>query len=189
MSKKVFKPIKLEVNQIAYNNAIRDAESKLNNFKAALNFAFNNHVKESDLNDKAFNESFTQEFKRCFLKANSKKVNLSISYEKLLDLLSVNLKTLKELEYLHHENPSTLISVDNETIAAKVDIEDYTTYTKNESENQRVYAAENLIDALDKVAKFSKVYPVTITQGISNFLLFDMSKNEYKINRTLIPKI
>jgi len=101
----------------------------------------------------------------------------------------VNLDTLKELEYLHHENPSTLISVDNETIAAKVDIEDYTTYTKNESENERVFAAESLIDALNKVAKFSKVYPVTITQGISNFLLFDMSKNEYKINRTLIPKI
>jgi len=189
MSKKVFKPIKLEVNHTAYNNAVKQAEAKIENFKAALNFAYNNHVKEADLNETAFNESFTQEYKRCFLKENKQKVKLEIHYKKLLDLLSVNLDTLKELEYLHHENPSTLISVDNETIAAKVDIEDYTTYTKNESENERVFAAESLIDALNKVAKFSKVYPVTITQGISNFLLFDMSKNEYKINRTLIPKI
>ena len=30
---------------------------------------------------------------------------------------------------------------------------------------------------------------MTITQGISNFLLFDIIKNEYKLNRALIPKI
>ena len=111
MSKK-FTPQKIEVNQIAYNNAIKQAEAKIENFKAALNFAYNNHVKETDLNDTAFNESFTQEFKRCFLKENSKKVQLEIPYEKLLDLLSVNLDTLKELEYKHHENTAQLEIVD-----------------------------------------------------------------------------
>ena len=44
MSKK-FTPQKIEVNQIAYNNAIKQAEAKIENFKAALNFAYNNHVK------------------------------------------------------------------------------------------------------------------------------------------------
>jgi len=41
---------------------------------------------------------------------------------------------------------------------------------------------------LKEVERFSKVYPMTITQGISNFLLFDMSKNQYRINRTLITR-
>ena len=29
---------------------------------------------------------------------------------------------------------------------------------------------------------------MTITQGISNFLLFDMQKNTYRINRTLMTR-
>ena len=187
MSKK-FTPKKIEVNHIAYNIAIKQAEAKIENFKAALNFAYNNHVKEADLNDTAFNESFTQEFKRCFIKANSKKVNLSISYEKLLDLLSVNLDTLKELEYKHHENNAKIEIVDGETVASEVSIEDYTIYTRNESENERLEAKENLVKALNEVSRFTKVYPLSVIQATSNFVLFDITKNEYKLNRTIIPK-
>ena len=187
MSKK-FTPQKIEVNKIAYNNAIKQAEAKIENFKAALNFAYNNHVKEADLNDTAFNESFTQEFKRCFLKENSKKVQLEIPYEKLLDLLSVNLDTLKELEYKHHENTAQIEIVDNETVASEVSIEDFTVYTRNESENKRLAAKENLVKALNEVSEFSKVYPLSVIQATSNFVLFDITKNEYKLNRTIIPK-
>lgn len=187
MSKK-FTPQKIEVNHIAYNVAIKEAEAKIENFKAALNFAYNNHVKETDLNQTGFNESFTQEYKRCFLKENSKKVQLEIPYEKLLDLLSVNLDTLKELEYKHHENTAQLEIIDNETVATEVSIEDFTVYTRNESENKRLAAKENLVKALNEVSEFQKVYPVTIAQGTSNFILYDTRSNEYILNRTLIPK-
>lgn len=187
MSKK-FTPQKIEVNHVAYNVAIKQAEAKIENFRAALNFAYNNHVKETDLSDTAFNESFTQEFERCFIKANSKKVQLEISYKKLLDLLSVNLDTLKELEYKHHENPAQLEIVDNETVASEVSIEDFTVYTRNESENKRLAAKENLVKALNEVSEYSKVYPLSVIQATSNFVLFDIAKNEYRLNRTLIPK-
>ena len=70
----------------------------------------------------------------------------------------------------------------------EIDIEDFTTYTKNENENDMLEAASELMAALKKVDRFSKVYPLTITQGVSNFLLFDMKQNQYRINRTLIPK-
>ena len=187
MSKK-FTPKKIEVNQTAYNTAVKQAEAKIENFKAALNFAYNNHVKEADLNETAFNESFTQEYKRCFLKENKHKVKLEIHYKKLLDLLSVNLDTLKELEYKHHENNAKIEIVDGETVASEVSIEDYTIYTRNESENERLEAKENLVKALNEVSRFSKVYPLSVIQAISNFMLFDITKNEYKLNRTIIPK-
>ena len=188
MSKK-FTPIKIEVDYTGFNNAVKNAESKLENFRAALEFAYSNYVDEKDLNDAAFNESMLNEFKRCFLLKNSKLVRLDIGYNKLLDLLDVNIDTLKEHEYQHHQNPTELIQVDEKTVSAKIDIDSYTIYTKSETENQRLEAATNLIDALEKVAVFQKVYPLTIIQGISNFLLFDTSKNLYKLNRTLIPKI
>ena len=76
----------------------------------------------------------------------------------------------------------------DEKLKVKIDMEDFTTYTKNQYENDMLEAAGDLMLALDKVNHFSKVYPLTITQGISNFLLFDMKQNKYRINRSLFPK-
>ena len=181
-----FTPKKIEVNQIAYTKAVKDAEEKLNNFKEALDWVYSNNVNEVD--DMAFNDDMLTEYKRCFMLQNSNVVKLDISFEKLLDLLDVNLQILKEFQYKHDDNKSELIQIDKETVATKIDINDYTIWTRNESENERLDVANELINVLDKVGSFSKVYPLTITQGISNFLLFDTAKHQYKVNRTIIPK-
>ena len=181
-----FTPKKIEVNQVAYTKAVKDAEEKLNNFKEALDWVYSNNVNEVD--DMAFNDDMLTEYKRCFMLQNSNVVKLDISFEKLLDLLDVNLQILKEFQYKHDDNKSELIQIDKETVATKIDINDYTIWTRNESENERLDVANELINVLDKVGSFSKVYPLTITQGISNFLLFDTAKHQYKVNRTMIPK-
>ena len=181
-----FTPKKIEVNQIAYTKAVKDAEEKLNNFKEALDWVYSNNVSEVD--DMAFNNDMLTEYKRCFMLQNSNVVKLDISFEKLLDLLDVNLQILKEFQYKHDDNKSELVQIDKETVATKIDINDYTIWTRNESENERLDVANELINVLDKVGSFSKVYPLTITQGISNFLLFDTAKHQYKVNRTMIPK-
>ena len=184
-----FTPIKLDVNYAAYNKAVKQGEAKINNFIEALVWCYKNYVDEKDFNDTAFNEDMMLEFKEAFLKKNSKLVRLDIGYEKLIDLLDVNLDTLKEFQYTHDENPIEIKVLPNGDVAkVEINIEDYTTYTKNENENDMLEAASDLMAALKKVDRFSKVYPLTITQGISNFLLFDMKQNQYRINRTLIPK-
>jgi len=183
-----FTPKKIEVNQIAYTKAVKDAEEKLNNFKEALDWVYSNNVNEANLDDMAFNDDMLTEYKRCFMLQNSNVVKLDISFEKLLDLLDVNLQILKEFQYKHDDNKSELVQIDKETVATKIDINDYTIWTRNESENERLDVANELINVLDKVGSFSKVYPLTITQGISNFLLFDTAKHQYKVNRTIIPK-
>ena len=183
-----FTPKKIEVNQIAYTKAVKDAEEKLNNFKEALDWVYSNNVSEANLDDMAFNNDMLTEYKRCFMLQNSNVVKLDISYDKLLDLLDVDLQILKEFQYKHDDNKSELIQIDKETVATKIDIDDYTIWTKNEAENERLDVANELINVLDKVGSFSKVYPLTITQGISNFLLFDTAKHQYKVNRTIIPK-
>ena len=181
-----FTPIKLDVNHVAYTQAVKDAEEKINNFKEALDWVYSNNVSEVD--DMAFNEDMLTEYKRCFMLQNSNVVKLDISFEKLLDLLDVDLQVLKEFQYKHDDNKSELVQIDNETVATKIDINDYTIWTKNEAENKRLEVANELITVLDKVGSFSKVYPLTIIQGISNFLLFDTAKHQYKVNRTIIPK-
>ena len=87
-----FTPKKIEVNHVAYTKAVKDAEEKINNFKEALDWVYSNNVNEAHLDDKAFNDDMLTEFKRCFKLQNSNVVKLDISFEKLIDLLDVDLE-------------------------------------------------------------------------------------------------
>tara|TARA_R100000935_G_scaffold13242_1_gene26557 strand:- start:678 stop:1292 length:615 start_codon:yes stop_codon:yes gene_type:complete len=184
-----FTPIKLDVDILSYNKANQEAEALLNNFNNALSWVYDNHVQEADISIKAFNDDMVMEFQKAFHKRNAKVIKLDVSFEKLLNLLDVNLDALKEFQYTHHDNPQVAKVIQpDDKLKVKIDMEDFTTYTKNQYENDMLEAAGDLMLALDKVNHFSKVYPLTITQGISNFLLFDMKQNKYRINRSLFPK-
>ena len=184
-----FTPIKLDVDIVAYNKANEQAEALLNNFNDALSWVYDNHVKEGDISIEAFNDDMVMEFQKAFMKRNAKVIKLDVSFEKLLNLLDVNLDALKEFQYKHHDNPQVAKVIQpDDTLKVKIDMEDFTTYTKNQYENDMLEASDDLILALKKVGYFTKVYPLTITQGVSNFLLFDMKQNKYRINRTLFPK-
>jgi len=184
-----FTPIKLDVDILSYNKANQEAEALLNNFNNALSWVYDNHVQEADISIKAFNDDMVMEFQKAFMKRNAKVIKLDVSFEKLLNLLDVNLDALKEFQYTHHDNPQVAkVMQPDDKLKVKIDMEDFTTYTKNQYENDMLEAAGDLMLALDKVNHFSKVYPLTITQGISNFLLFDMKQNKYRINRSLFPK-
>lgn len=184
-----FTPIKLDVDIVAYNKANEQAEALLNNFNDALSWVYDNHVQEADISIEAFNDDMVMEFQKAFMKRNAKVIKLDVSFEKLLNLLDVNLDALKEFQYKHHDNPQVAKVIQpDDTLKVKIDMEDFTTYTKNQLENDMLEASDDLMLALKKVGYFTKVYPLTITQGVSNFLLFDMKQNKYRINRTLFPK-
>ena len=184
-----FTPIKLDVDILAYNKANQEAEVLLNNFNDALSWVYDNHVKEGDISIEAFNDDMVMEFQKAFMKRNAKVIKLDVSFEKLLNLLDVDIDVLKEFQYKHHDNPQVAKVVQpDDKLMVKLDMEDFTTYTKNQYENDMLEASDDLMLALNKVKHFVKVYPLTITQGVSNFLLFDMKQNKYRINRTLFPK-
>ena len=184
-----FTPIKLDVDIVAYNKANEQAEALLNNFNDALSWVYDNHVQEGDISIEAFNDDMVMEFQKAFMKRNAKVIKLDVSFEKLLNLLDVDIDALKEFQYKHHDNPQVAKVIQpDDTLKVKIDMEDFTTYTKNQLENDMLEASDDLMLALKKVGYFTKVYPLTITQGVSNFLLFDMKQNKYRINRTLFPK-
>ncbi len=189
-----FTPIKLDVDILAYNKANQEAEVLLNNFNDALSWVYDNHVNADTVSVSNFHKDMMLEFERVFMEQNTKLIKLDVSFEKLLNLLDVDINMLKEFQYKHSDNShitAFFLNRDGEpedTLKVRVEIEDFTTYTKNQTENDMLKAGDNLMAALKEVERFSKVYPMTITQGISNFLLFDMSKNQYRINRTLITR-
>jgi len=184
-----FEPIKLDVDIEGYNKANEQAEALLNNFNDALSWVYDNHVQEGDISIEAFNDDMVMEYQKAFMKRNAKVIKLDVSFEKLLNLLDVDIEVLKEFQYKHHDNPQVAKVIQpDDTLKVKIDMEDFTTYTKSQRENDMLEVAGDLMLALDKAKHFTKVYPLTITQGLSNFLLFDMKRNQYRINRTLIPK-
>ena len=184
-----FEPIKLDVDIVGYNLASKQAEDLLTNFKNALSWVYDNHVKEGDISIPAFNDDMVTEYRKAFMKRNAKVIKLDVSFEKLINLLDVDIDALKEFQYTHHDNPQVAKVIQpDDTLKVKIDMEDFTIYTKSQYENDMLEAGDDLMVALDKVRFFAKVYPLTITQGISNFLLFDMKQNKYRINRTLFPK-
>jgi len=184
-----FEPIKLDVDIIGYNLASKQADDLLTNFNNALSWVYDNHIKEGDISIDAFNDDMVTEYRKAFMKRNAKLIKLDVSFEKLINLLDVDIDVLKEFQYTHHDNPQVAKVVQpDDRLKVKIDMEDFTVYTKNQYENDMLEAAGDLMLALNKVNYFSKVYPLTITQGVSNFLLFDMKQNKYRINRSLFPK-
>ena len=187
-----FTPVKLDVNYDAYNKTVKDGEDFLKNFNAALSWVYSNHVDADTLSVRGFSLDMMLEFERVFMLQNSKLIKLDVSFEKLLNLLDVDISMLKEFQYKHSENIGIQAFFTNrdgeadDTLNVRIDIEDFTTYTKNQTENDMLEAADNLMVALKEVERFAKVYPLTITQGISSFLLFDMRESKYRVNTTFM---
>jgi hypothetical protein len=128
-----FTPIKLDVDILAYNKANQEAEVLLNNFNDALSWVYDNHVKEGDISIEAFNDDMVMEFQKAFMKRNAKVIKLDVSFEKLLNLLDVDIDALKEFQYKHHDNPQVAKVIQpDDTLKVKIDMEDFTTYTKNQ---------------------------------------------------------
>ena len=184
---KKFTPIKLSINEVDYNKAIDDAKNKVEMFMKACDWVTDKiDINEIDL--MAFNLDMSKEFERCFMNEHSGIVNKEISYRKLLFLVDVDIAPLMKLEFLYYQNRNELSIIDGVVIEPKVDIEDFTLYTKTQDENDRVIASNNLIKAIDLVSPFTKTYGLTLQQAVSNFLLFDTRKSEYHINTALFPK-
>jgi hypothetical protein len=187
-----FTPVKLHVDYERYNKITKDGEDFLKNFNAALSWVYSNHVDADTLSVREFSLDMMLEFERVFMEQNSKLIKLDVSFEKLLNLLDVDISMLKEFQYKHSENIGIQAFFTNrdgeadDTLNVRIDIEDFTTYTKNQKENDMLEAADNLMVALKEVERFAKVYPLTITQGISSFLLFDMRENKYRVNTTFM---
>tara|TARA_B100000780_G_C20879997_1_gene350062 strand:+ start:53 stop:610 length:558 start_codon:yes stop_codon:yes gene_type:complete len=185
MTKKKFTKMKISVDTRTYNKAILKAESKIENFDNALKWVYA-QVDEADIDIEKFNNDMESNFRSAFLKKNEGLVNKSISYEKLLFLLDVDISPISKYSLIHNSNDMVIELVDDETVQCKVDIENYTIYTKNEDENRRLIVANNLINAVKMVSEYSKCYPLTVQQATSNFITFDITSNEYSMNLALV---
>tara|TARA_B110000003_G_scaffold261132_1_gene282586 strand:+ start:496 stop:804 length:309 start_codon:yes stop_codon:yes gene_type:complete len=96
-------------------------------------------------------------------------------------LLDINISELVSMQSAISKSIGKALVIDNEFVC-KVDKENYQTYTKNQEENDKLIAGNNLAKALELASKYVKIYPLSIQQATSGFLQYRLNSNSYAIS-------
>ena len=177
---KKFVPMKVHVNEQGYKYAQKCAKEKLEILWAGMSWC-GSHINTDAIDRKLFLNDMVKEFRRCVQEQKGKQMGIKLTDEKLLFLLDINDSPLSNYAMEFNKIDADII-VKGDDYASIVDIENFTRYTENEVENEKIIRGNNLIKALDLVGKYTKVLPFQVQQATSNFLTFDISDNGYKIN-------
>ena len=177
MSKKPFVPMKVAVDSIGYNQAVKEAEDRIKVVQVALEWC----EKQVDINKidrKMFLADMVAEFNKQLDSQKGDIVKQKIAVEKLHFLLDVSISQLMEIQK-QYERFDAQVYVKDDDFVSGVSLEDYTRYTINEKENEKLIKANLFIDAIDMVSKYNKTYPVDLCRGTSNFITYNFRENKY----------
>ena len=180
MSSKPFTKMKVYFDETTYNQSVKDAEDKIKVVQVALEWC-EKHINIQAIDKKLFLADFVTEFNRQVELQKGDMVKQKLAVEKLHFLLNIHISELKSIQS-QYDRLEARIYVDDEDFVSGVSEEDFTRYTQNEEENQRLIIANNFIDAIDKVEKYNKCYPMDLSRGTSDFIKFDFRKNVYVAN-------
>lgn len=167
-----------------YKRAGKWAMEKIVHFNDAKRYA-EKHIVVADT--EAFADSFTRYFKDAFMSKNRDKIQLDISVEKLLDLMEVDIMPLVYLETKFNGNDSMLSFDSPDGIPAPIiDKTQFEIYTNSSEQNAVLRDTRGLIEAIQRVEQHTKVYPANLTSGTSNLIGYDMRKQTYYPNPSIL---
>ena len=180
MKKDKFVPMKITFMTREYNQAEQDASNKLKLIHEAFDWC-KQHIDTSKTNKSMFVYDMIVEFGECLVEEKGDAVKIKISAEKLMFLLDIEISKLASLKSSFDYSSSLVVKVWEGEFICPVNKEDFQIYTKDQEENDKLIAGNNLVKALDMVSKYTKIYPLNIQQATSGFLEFQLSKNSYNI--------
>jgi chlorite dismutase len=182
MSKKEFVPMKVYLSVEAYELDKRDAEAKLKHISNGLEWC-SNHIDIDKMDRKEFLFDMEKTFSAEVLKQHGDIVKKEIAVDKLYFLLDINVTELKQIQG-QVDNLNVKVGIKDNEYFSIVNEEDYWIMTKDEEQNDKLIKANNLIQAIDMVSKYRKVYPADICRGTSGFLNYDFRRQKYFLNLT-----
>ncbi|MDG1285238.1 MAG: hypothetical protein P8P34_04865 [Flavobacteriaceae bacterium] len=174
-----FKKKVITINNEGLKQSEKVAEDKINLLQAAIDEA-KKHVTVDDL--KAFSEDFISYTTNKIIDKNKSLKSLNLSPDKVLSLLDIDLNKLYNIQVEFEENKTQLLFDKEGSPYTKVDKEQFIQYTKNEQENERLQAIQNLISSVEEIQKYTHVYKGEIATLTSNAVRFDLRLNKWIIN-------
>ena len=177
MKKKAFVKMKVWEDETSYNKAVESAEDKINIVKQGLEWSAK-YIDIDKIDKKKFLADMVAEFNRQVVLQKGDIVKQKIAVEKLHFLLDMHITELRAIQN-ECERINVNVYVEGDDFVCGVSLEEFTRYTSTEEENQKLIIANNFIDAIDKVQKYSQTYPIDLSRGTSEFVKFDFRKNVY----------
>ena len=122
------------------------------------------------------------EFDISCLDKNKSLKELNLSPDKVLSLLDIDLDKLYNIQVEFEENKTQLLFDKEGSPFTKVDKNQFITWTKNEEENERLEAIQNLLISIEDLQQYYHVYKGDIQRVTSNAVRYNMRNNQWYIN-------
>jgi len=174
-----FKKKVISTNNEGLKQAEKVAEAKITLLQSAIDEA-KKHITVDDL--KAFGEDFISYTTKKIIDKNKSLKSLNLSPDKVLSLLDVDLNKLYNIQVEFEENKNQLLFDKEGSPFTRVDKEQFIQYTKNEEENERLKAIQNLLISIEDLQQYYHVYKGDIQRVTSNAFRWDMRTSQWDIN-------
>ena len=174
-----FKKKLITISNEGLKQAEKVAEAKITLLQAAIDEA-KKHVTIDDL--KAFSEGFISYTTKKVIDKNKSLKELNLSPDKVLSLLDIDLDKLYNIQVEFEENKTQLLFDKEGSPFTKVDKNQFITWTKNEEENERLEAIQNLLISIEDLQQYYHVYKGDIQRVTSNAVRYNMRNNQWDIN-------
>ena len=174
-----FKKKVISISNEGLKQAEKVAEAKITLLQAAIDEA-KKHVNIDDL--KAFSEGFISYTTKKVIDKNKSLKELNLSPDKVLSLLEIDLNKLYNIQVEFEENKTQLLFDKEGSPYTRVDKEQFIQYTKNEDENERLKAIQNLLISIEDLQQYYHVYKGDLQRVTSNAVRYNMRNNQWYIN-------
>lgn len=188
-TKKAFRPLLVFYDEREHKKAEDIAQSKLELLNDAEQWIRKQlELGELKINPKRLHLNMVECFKDIVLH-HFKEVNqLGLSASKLIEAKEIPLGELVSIQSKYEAiELSTDIKFPDNVPMIEIHKKDYEIWTTTEKQNQKVILGNQFIKAVNELSNIGiKVYPMNITQATSNFIIYDVAKNSYALNREYI---
>ena len=185
--KKAFKPLLVWYDQELHSQAEKQAESKLKLLDEASVWIYNTLDLSDDkkINLKRLHLNMIEYFKDVVLHKFKDVNQLGLSANKLIEAKEIPLNQLAEIQKKYESiELTTDITFPDNIPMIELNKSNYETWTRNEKQNKKLIFANQFIKAVQDLDTLGvKIYPATIRQATSNFILYDFSNQRYMVNR------
>ena len=174
-----FKKKVITISNEGLKQAEKVAEAKITLLQSAIDEA-KKHVTIDDL--KTFSEGFISYTTKRVIEKNKSLKDLNLTSDKVLSLLEIDLNKLYNIQVEFEENKTQLLFDKEGSPYTRVDKEQFIQYTKNEDENERLKAIQNLLISIEDLQQYYHVYKGDIQRVTSNAVRYNMRNNQWYIN-------
>jgi len=183
--KKVFKRLPIWFDERQYKRDLTDANWQMVHLNSALTWS-GKYVNTSSFDMVRFQADPVSEFLLHLKEENQDKIQLDLSAHKIADLLEIDMSPIvRDVQQIRKYNDFLKYIKWNENkkeFQCKLPKENYTKFSRNEEDNEKMLVIQELNDVLGKIAKWKHIYPLNIMQGTSNFVQYNNDTERYILN-------